>query len=323
MNTHPTSQHGFTLIELSIVLIIISLVASAFMTLGIRQTEAAKQQLTETRLEKITRTLGMFVMNNGRLPCPAVGSAVFTAATYGVEDASANCATTEVTGQNMHIGAVPIITLGLSDEYIADGWNRRFTYAIASMARDSATFMRQNTAGVLDPEPLGTITVFADGAGAIERTDVGGTGDGAVMVLLSHGADGHGAWALGGGANRIDQSSADAAEIENAHDPTDDTTFDSEFAQTPRSPTYDDIVTYRQRWHIIQEAGGIIDDDICAMAWRAQQAINDTTTLKRGSVGCLRDDDIDGNFDRFDASCDVRQRDLSRQILSLCFIAAP
>ncbi|MCC7259625.1 MAG: prepilin-type N-terminal cleavage/methylation domain-containing protein, partial [Alphaproteobacteria bacterium] len=203
---------GFTLLELSIVIIIISMIASAGLTLGIKRTEGSKKEITQQRMDKIEDAIGAFLVRNGCLPCPADGSLAVSDASFGIGDAVAPCTacTTNViaTVPPISAGTVPIVDLQLSDEYMFDGWGRRFTYVIEPTFATTAGFAEANM-GAWGTKN-GAIKVFARGDDSTtppERTNA------AVAVLVSHGDNGHGAWLKDGGANvRFDSGSTDVAE---------------------------------------------------------------------------------------------------------------
>lgn len=313
-----SSQHGFTLIELSVVLVIISLIAAAFLNMGIKQTDVSKVELTNTRLDRIEDALGQFLLETGHLPCPAEGGAKFNERAYGVADDAA-CGNTLIDEHAIHVGTVPVITLGLADEYMLDAWNRRFTYVV-----DAGFITREGFEQALpieepDVAKQGSIMVLSrddDIAGPPERTN-SDEGVGAVMVLISHGPNGHGAWPKGGGTARLNLKSVDEAEIENAHATGDMYSIDNQFTQTDRTGTFDDIVRYRLRWQAIMLAGGIVDPATCQMVWRANNNTSDVASPKLGSVGCFNEEY------ELNPLCTVRQRDLARTLLQLCFVRDP
>jgi prepilin-type N-terminal cleavage/methylation domain-containing protein len=123
-------MRGFTLLEVAIVLIVGTLLASG--ALGLVSALRQKQQYTGTRasLEKVDAALAAFVALNGRLPCPANGSLAIANALSGVETAR-NAATGCTTDQAN--GVVPWRTIGISEEDATDGWYRRISYRVPNM----------------------------------------------------------------------------------------------------------------------------------------------------------------------------------------------
>lgn len=83
----PRCQHGFTLAELAVVLVILALLSGSLLVpLGSRM-EARDRQLTLERLRDIQQALTGFAIIHGRLPCPST-EADPAHPDYGVEDAS-------------------------------------------------------------------------------------------------------------------------------------------------------------------------------------------------------------------------------------------
>lgn len=306
---------GFTLIELSIVLIILSLIASALLTLGTKQGEGARVDLTNQRLDMIEKALGTFVLANGRLPCPAEGQIAPGAAGYGVEDASVSCTNTNIVAANLHAGSVPVVTLGLNDEVMLDAWNRRFTYVVDEFFVVANDFRSADMdAGSINE---GRITVYTrddDTTTPPTRTTTAG------LVLISHGSNAHGAWPkTQTGVDRINSTAGNASEEENSHTvyvgPATALNFDAQFTQENRSTTFDDIVRFYERWQVIALAGGVLDQTSCEMVYLSTLASNPLTTPEEGAIGCINDVDLST-----DGECELRQRTLSERLRTLCFL---
>jgi prepilin-type N-terminal cleavage/methylation domain-containing protein len=180
---------GFTLIEICIVLIISGLLLTA----GLKAFNAFLMQQkvgqTTAKLKEIEQALDDYVMQNGFYPCPAPIDAAPNTPAFGK---STNCGgpapsgTHDVNGRSrnkVRIGGLPVRTLGLADSYASDGWHHRYSYAVTrDLAKDNASF----DAGE------GAITIKDINGNAI----VAGT---AQYALISHGPDGKGAHATGGG----------------------------------------------------------------------------------------------------------------------------
>ena len=114
---------GFTIIEILVVLIILSMVLAmaAVVTRGLAASQ--KRSLTTTRLAGVDAALVQFVAVQKRMPCPADGTKASADANAGVEiapDAAGCSAQTD--------GVVPWRTLGLNEQDATDGWERRMTY---------------------------------------------------------------------------------------------------------------------------------------------------------------------------------------------------
>ena len=118
----PRKHAGFTLVEISIVLVVVALMLGGLVgALGARQESAASRE-TQTRLHEIREALLGFAAAEGRLPCPAAPDS------SGSESPAGGGAC-----NNSYDGFVPGITLGIgptdAQGYVLDAWNKRIRYA--------------------------------------------------------------------------------------------------------------------------------------------------------------------------------------------------
>lgn len=214
---------GFTLIELSIVLVVLGLMIGGIMSVINQENRRSKQVDLKTKMDAIEKALGTFVKKNSRLPCPADGTYAITVAQFGKEGGTAgigtcsNGATYDGNGNrtadttpptanfklsNTAGGVVPVRALGLPDEYAFDPWGGRFTYAVDVRMTATSSF---STYTQIDA--TGSFTIN-DGSGNARITN-------AIAVVLSHGANGHGAYQLSG--TRKTAGSTNANEQTNCH----------------------------------------------------------------------------------------------------------
>jgi prepilin-type N-terminal cleavage/methylation domain-containing protein len=125
-NTRNAS--GFTLVELSIVLVIFGLLIGGTLAFLSTQRDIVKLRETEKRLSEIREALIGFAMANGRLPCPALQGAGERGVEYPA-DGSGDCV-------RNYTGFVPGITLGVAptnaDGYAVDAWENPIRYAVTA-----------------------------------------------------------------------------------------------------------------------------------------------------------------------------------------------
>ena len=245
----PRAQCGFTLIQISILLTVASL---ALVTVLPSQTTPLKKSSdTVTNLNTLLTELRKFQAAYGYLPCPSDASQPISAANYGVAatnaGASGNCAggtpaANFSDGTNhVAIGMVPVRTLGIANAYALDSFGRDVTYAVDTNA--TVCWSQASLTGQI---------AVADN----------GTTYNTVAALVSHGADGHGAWlplaGSTGTAQRLNAGSTDTDQLVNAHLTTG--TFPTStasslvtdaagatvtFVRKPGTPTFDDMVVYK------------------------------------------------------------------------------
>jgi prepilin-type N-terminal cleavage/methylation domain-containing protein len=128
----PTSRRGgFTLIEVTLVMLIMTMLAAALAIplsaqLQLRRTEQTRRQLEEAR----DALLG-FAAVHGRLPCPA------TLASRGLESFAAGGSAADGACETFHSGYLPAASLGLfpvdAEGFARDAWGgpgNRIRYAV-------------------------------------------------------------------------------------------------------------------------------------------------------------------------------------------------
>jgi type II secretory pathway pseudopilin PulG len=247
--------------ELGVVLLIISLVTGMAITSGIAVVATARQSATVQRMQAVDQALLLYRNATDRLPCPASLTIAPGAANYGVEGANpgtctggtpaANFQTTGAPADNgayfgLVEGAVPVTTLGLPNDFMYDGWGNHISYAVRMNMTSLNAF-----ALTLPPSVCGTITV--NDVNGVARTT------GAIYALISHGANGHGAYSRNGKV--VSAGSVNANELTNCHCTSSGSlgTFGVSGAMTyvqadpsvdPSSSldSFDDIVMYKEYW---------------------------------------------------------------------------
>ncbi|MBI1274736.1 hypothetical protein GC177_02045 [bacterium] len=342
MNTHPHTPsdiRGFSLIETAMVLLVMGLVASALLSLGTKAGETAKLEMTNSRMDAIEKAMGAFFHEQGRLPCPAQGWGRLGSAQYGVEATGANCTALRITvgTVNFYVGNVPIITLGLSDEALLDGWNRRVTYVVDERFITSAS---QLTASPVAPgiQPANDGRLVVNGDGGVTLTNgTSATGGavprGAAFVLISHGTNGVGAWPLQNASGNSDRIylpagervaflAARPEEVANAglnpHPAANaPLSFGLTYNQLSRGTNFDDVVRYYMREDVIRLAGGIVDYDVCLMASRATKDYISLVNPPLGPIGCV---DEDAGQSAIDPLCADTQTQMALAIARLCML---
>lgn len=187
----------------------------------------------------------LYVKAKGHLPCPADPTLTVDVVAFGFGNGTGaigpgNCtANTLATdgATNVLMGMLPIQELALSPSDSVDGWGRRFSYVVD----EDLTF--SDTA----PPPSGWADIDIDGQIQINTNGAAVTTE-AAMVLISHGANGHGAWKGKGGATTL-ACETDADEKDNTDGTNAScTSFDNIFVKKFRSSTHDDLINYRLKW---------------------------------------------------------------------------
>lgn len=135
---------GYTLVELSIVIIIIGLLMAGGLAVGASMVERAAYVDTRKLIDQLEQSLIDFYIVNGQLPCVAPIDLAPGDAGFGVEAADCSAGGTAPDGTwrqgTVRIGGIPTRTLGLPDSAAADKFGSRFVYAVSEQLTDANLF---------------------------------------------------------------------------------------------------------------------------------------------------------------------------------------
>lgn len=188
-------ESGFSLIEVAIALIVISLLMTPLIYAYNIHMETKRSTITTGRVDGISSALLKFYERNGFYPTPAQpnvaqGTAGFGVPAGGVWPVCAATSTTVCRTPNtgfgpapaatngILIGSVPIAALGLPFKLMLDGYGNRLTYAVS--------------------ENLTTMANFRDDRGAVTVRNNAGTDAQAHFAIVSHGKTRMGSFTLAG-----------------------------------------------------------------------------------------------------------------------------
>lgn len=139
-NFRAIHKKAFSLIELSIVLVIISILVAGSLSVSVTAINNAKTRITNERIQLIYKALGNYIQLHYALPCPASLYSAKSSSGYGISVGSAgSCKSTDASGDgiflanrnnNVMYGAVPVNTIGLADDIAEDGFGNKFAYVI-------------------------------------------------------------------------------------------------------------------------------------------------------------------------------------------------
>lgn len=195
-----SSVRGFSLVELSIVVAIISVVATLGLEVAANFVNRTSNSVSRERLKVVDEATAAFFKIYGRLPCPALISlAPVPVNNYGLEDCSIAFIPGTTIGGGVVAGAVPFRTLGLPMIYSLDGFNSKFHYVVTknltSAGFDTTQFGNaanwggiEIRTGVLEQPCDGSSTKCQKLANPAVATKTG-----AAYVIFSSGADQRGA----------------------------------------------------------------------------------------------------------------------------------
>lgn len=248
-------SRGFTLLELSLVLLIISIMVGGVMTILTQKVRAEKQAQMQEKFDTIKDAMMNFARTYERLPCPSDLTLAVTAANFGIEGlnpgactAGSPAATFASAGNAVYGGSVPTEALGLPYQYAFDPWGNRLLYAVDKNMTINTSLTAFRTYPPTSTS-IGAITILDKEGDTLTST--------AIYVILSFGPNGHGAYGLGG--TRKNADSSNAYELENC-DCTSAAvagTFNSTFYKMDPTETttalsrYDDYTMYVTRYQML------------------------------------------------------------------------
>jgi len=268
---HTLSKTGFTLLELSIVLMVIAAIIAGTVSMGSSMIQSAQLVNTNNKLDAIETALMNYRLVYNRLPCPTdptLTDVAGNATTYGVETGTPGTCTaasiisytypTGATNTNYNAagvtvaeGAIPVRTLGLPDEFQFDGWGRKFAYAVAAPMTSKAT-------ATAYPAFISYGAQANCGAIKVENAFHSNRSPVADYALLSYGPDGHGGYTKAG--TRYNAGVNNADELTNCHctnAAVDTGNYAASYVQKDMSMDGSDavnpfqhILRYKERWQM-------------------------------------------------------------------------
>lgn len=130
---HRPPTHGFSLIELSIVIAILAVVATFGLQAAATFLNQSAVDLTRNKIVVLDKAIANFFRIYGRLPCPADRSLAPSSASYGTEQCASGGGMVNITttpGGGVWSGAVPFRALNLPMSASIDGFYNKINYAV-------------------------------------------------------------------------------------------------------------------------------------------------------------------------------------------------
>jgi len=210
-------QPGFSLVELAIVMLIVSiLLAGVLMPLSM-QREVRSYADTKKTMDDIREALIGFALAYGRLPCPAVKT-MADGTTDGTTDGNSNAGFEALTGNacTANSGVIPWATLNVPE---TDEWGGRFTYRVTSTFGDTYANSTWGCTPSANPASPASFALCASGDMKIQSRTTAKvaydlTNGNLPAVFISHGKNGLGAYRTNG--VQIAPAAAGTDELTNA-----------------------------------------------------------------------------------------------------------
>ncbi len=195
-----THSQGFSLIELSIILTIFAILLTSLFNVDASGHEREKLEQTHFMLDVAEQSLQDYFQTYGFLPCPSRLDTALDSAAFGI---STDCTTVLGTDRGdatdeyaIRVGGLPVKELGLAPRYSHDGWDNHITYVIIR----ELGYNTPPTDGYDAYAPAQATDYFTLTDQSVTPNEVHGDDAANVIgfVLISHGADKHGAFSTSG-----------------------------------------------------------------------------------------------------------------------------
>lgn len=219
---------AFTLLEISIVLVIASILLSLGIGIGRFFLQQNQIKSTKIKLKTIANALDVYLIQNNKLPCPA-GLKKSTGIALN------NCATTDTTNgvfvsNNVARGWIPYETLNISRDTVYDDWGNKITYTVAVDATSNFNKLSNNFSG---------ISIYNDSKSKLITSK-------AIYSLNSHGKNALGAYNKSN--NQVSITNISNEEKTNIASSTVD---NNKFLYFNNLKTYDDLGFYTTKFQVI------------------------------------------------------------------------
>ena len=237
-------KYGFTLLEMSIVILIMSILFVGGVNLYLSIVELSEKNLTADRVYVVNEAITKYVLRHLRLPCPADILLEHDDPNYGEElrnpDTSCGVTASRFGNGNYIAGGVPFKELELPSDYAEDAWGSRIIYIVDKNYAKANGLMSSGGASIIIQDTEGNLATNK-----------------AIYVVLSTGPNENGAF-KGGVQNTPDTSLEDK---ENLFLTT--VSFDNKFIKDINNKQFDDIVYYKDKNSLVFELD--LEDMPCSM----------------------------------------------------------
>lgn len=275
------NHKGLTFMELSIAILLLSIIATSATLFYTSLYETNGVSLTEERLKVVQKAINIYVLEKGHLPCPADPAVDVKSSGFGGEnlstpgDTDSEC--TGLSSDDIYFGAVPTKALNLSNKYALDGWGNKISYFVRlDFATDESTF----TTTTYNSSTNLTINTNGTTGGTVVESN-------AIYALVSHGYNGRGAYTNSGGQIAFTTRAGEGVGEESYL--SEDTnryqsTFDETLVQDLYDENFDDFIVFKTKMSLIYDAGweaiGCLGNEIS----NTEYSVNGTNITWTGSA---------------------------------------
>lgn len=245
LHRHRHKSCGFSLLELSIVIAIVSVVLGGSVMVSSNIVRHQSYDSTREKLALLQDALVDYQAANGRLPCVSPSTAPVDDPAFGVEILGGGCngnatiplGTWRVANgtEFVRIGAFPSRALGLPDQVAADEYGNRYLYAVTESHTSIAGFNGPGLGAIVVRDNAPTPNIVSSNAS---------------FLLLSHGENASGAFRHASGAQPggVVPTAPHTNDNENADN--DEIFISTRFNDSDPARYYDDVVTFLPKYRL-------------------------------------------------------------------------
>jgi prepilin-type N-terminal cleavage/methylation domain-containing protein len=265
---HSHTASGFTLVEMSIVVVIAGIILLALIPALMSLRRDSQLSATQTNLQTLLRSTAAYALANGCLPCPTPASALGSGNRLGKVRGDNAASPLPCGACAVADGISPFVSLGLDPSQARDGWGRFITMHVdpqLAVSPCSATDIANQVTGCRSTDTRLCRAQKID-VGILLTLSNSGTTVGnipASVLFLSHGENGYGAY-----RNSPDTSNQlrlpvpadrplEAANVKAAGDAS------HTFRLVDRGAYFDDVMVYANRNALLT----LLGNTACLSSW--------------------------------------------------------
>ncbi len=241
-------KKAYSLIEISIVILILSIMVSGALTISTVNSVKSRVITTNDRINQIYSALGSYLLANKKLPCPAsIIEAKGVVASYGAAvGLDGTCSGSGVyqssSSSNLVYGMIPVSTLGLPSDMAEDAFGTKIAYIVDKNFTSSTNFGKSSYNSAAN---LTLNQILQDGS-------VKQISNGAIFTIISYGPNKAG----GIPVNAVDLAlqNVRSSDIYEASNDISSGSFDNVLVSSVvSSESFDDIIFYKNRNNFVSD----------------------------------------------------------------------
>ena len=266
--TAKINSFGFSLLELSVVILIVSILVAGTLSVSTAAIRNARIKTTKNNINAIYEAMKIYVAVNYKLPCPAATNLSIEDSNFGVSvGADGTCSgtgvvtSTDTEANELVYGFAPVRSLGLDPSFGKDGFGNKISYIVNRKFTLADVGLTTEGFSLASSEDSATNDLIKIRANTISENPV--ITNNAIMALISHGENKLGGFSASSDAQITPLPDVTGSEGEKAEETNiSKADFNEVFIAHSFHDPFDDIVLYKEKLAIIRDVGGNIAQDI-------------------------------------------------------------